>query len=94
VEHDGSRNCSPEEAEAVDRIVRRLLASGSTWRNSKGTVSPMSEKDILIVAPYNVHVAMLEEKLAGRGIRVGTVDRFQDQEAPVAIYSMATSCPE
>jgi uncharacterized protein len=39
-------------------------------------------------------VALLEERLGERGIRVGTVDRFQGQQAPVVIYSMATSTPE
>jgi uncharacterized protein len=54
----------------------------------------MTPRDILIVAPYNAHVALLEERLDERGIRVGTVDRFQGQQAPVVIYSMATSTPE
>ncbi len=49
--------------------------------------------DILIVAPYNAHVSALAEKLPA-GARVGTVDKFQGQEAPVVIYSMATSSAE
>jgi uncharacterized protein len=48
----------------------------------------------LVVAPYNAHVTLLAERLAPRGIRVGTVDKFQGQEAPVVIYSMATSTPD
>jgi uncharacterized protein len=47
----------------------------------------------MIVAPYNAHVRRLQERLAA-SVRVGTVDRFQGQEAPVVIYSMATSRPE
>jgi uncharacterized protein len=54
----------------------------------------MTANDVLLVAPYNSHVALLGTRLGSRGIRVGTVDRFQGQEAPVVIYSMATSNPD
>jgi len=46
------------------------------------------------VAPFNAHVNRLHERLANSGARVGTVDKFQGQEAPIVIYSMATSRPE
>ena len=49
-------------------------------------------KDVLVVAPYNAHVTTLQMALP-EGARVGTVDRFQGQEAPVVIYSMASSSP-
>jgi hypothetical protein len=45
---------------------------------------------VLVVAPYNAHVARLQQHLP-EGARIGTVDKFQGQEAPVTIYSMATS---
>ena len=48
--------------------------------------------DILIVAPYNAQVFQLAEKIPNS--RIGTVDKFQGQEAPVVIYSMTTSSPE
>jgi uncharacterized protein len=48
--------------------------------------------DILIVAPYNAQVAELAQRI--RGGRIGTVDKFQGQEAPIVIYSMTTSSPE
>jgi uncharacterized protein len=54
----------------------------------------LTAEDILIVAPYNAHVALIDRRLAASGVRVGTVDRFQGQQAPVVIYSMATSTPE
>jgi uncharacterized protein len=57
-------------------------------------IGPLLEPVVLVVAPYNAHVALLEQRLAARGVRVGTVDRFQGQQAPVVIYSMATSTPE
>ena len=54
----------------------------------------MTPPDVLVVSPYNSQVTLLGERLMTRGVRVGTVDRFQGQEAPVVIYSMATSSPE
>ena len=54
----------------------------------------MPAEDILVVAPYNSQVALLEQHLGPRGIRVGTVDKFQGQEAPVLVYSVTTSVPE
>ena len=51
------------------------------------------ESDILVVAPYNAQVAALTERLPRR-MRVGTVDRFQGQQAPVVIYSMTSSSAE
>jgi uncharacterized protein len=93
VEHDGNRNASDEEAETVARIVGQLLG-GARWIDAKGERHPICERDVLIVAPYNAHVTRLSSRLAGSGVRVGTVDKFQGQEAPVVIYSMATSRPE
>ena len=95
VEHEGNQSSSPEEVDAVDRIAAALLAAGSSWIDRDGVEHAMSAADILVVAPYNAQVALLEERLAARGVRrVGTVDRFQGQEAPVVIYSMTTSTPE
>ena len=45
--------------------------------------------DILVVAPFNAHVGRLAERLEPRGVVVGTVDKFQGQEGPVVVYSMA-----
>jgi uncharacterized protein len=94
VDHDGNQNSSREEVDAVDRIVTALLRSGSRWVDGDAVAHAMTPNDVLVVAPYNAHVTLLAERLAPRGIRVGTVDKFQGQEAPVVIYSMATSTPE
>ena len=56
------------------------------------TSRPLGPDDVLIIAPYNAQVFKIQERLPGA--RVGTVDKFQGQEAPVVIYSMATSTPE
>jgi uncharacterized protein len=93
VEHSGNQNESPEEVEKVAAAVDGLLKGGATWTDKKGETHALTLKDILIVAPYNAQVSALTERLPV-GSRVGTVDKFQGQEAPVVLYSMATSTPE
>src|SRR5206468_8400080 len=61
--------------------------------NKKGETIPLGLKDILIVAPYNAQVSALAQRLPDEA-RIGTVDKFQGQEAPLVLYSMATSTPE
>jgi uncharacterized protein len=53
---------------------------------------PLAEEDILLVTPYNAQIRLLRQRLPE--FRIGTVDKFQGQEAPVVIYSMVTSSPE
>ena len=90
VEHAGNTNASTEEADRVAALVGDLLDAGAAWVDQEGDRRPLTLQDILVVAPYNAHVATLRAKLPD-GARVGTVDKFQGQEAPIAIYSMATS---
>jgi uncharacterized protein len=92
VEHQGNQNDAPEEVEAICRVVTDLLQPGVTWTDSQGRTRPVTDRDILIVAPYNAQIAALTRALAG--MRIGTVDKFQGQEAPVVIYSMTSSSPE
>ncbi len=92
VEHDANQSDSPEEVEKVNELVERLL-DNATWADKESKVRRITLGDILIVAPYNAQVSRLLRRLQ-RGARVGTVDKFQGQEAPVVIYSMATSTPQ
>jgi len=92
VAHEGNQNRSMEEVETVARIVERLMANGVQWTDAEGTSRQILAEDILIVAPYNAQVAALTERLPG--CRVGTVDKFQGQEAPVVIYSVTSSSAE
>lgn len=94
VSHEGNQNLSMEEVEEVARIIGRLLRDDVTWRDAEGVDRPLGPQDIRIVAPYNAQVNRLAERLTGTGVPIGTVDKFQGQEAPVVIYSMATSRPE
>jgi predicted RecB family nuclease len=92
VQHRGNRSDSIEEAAAVASLVDRLTSVGSTWTDRHGETHPLTREDILVVTPYNAHVALLRKHVPGAD--VGTVDKFQGQQAPVVIYSMATSSPE
>jgi predicted RecB family nuclease len=78
VEHEHRRQESPEEAERVGLEVERLAAAGVD--------------DVLVVAAYNAQVNLLKERLPDA--RVGTVDKFQGQEADVVLYSLASSSGE
>jgi AAA domain len=89
-----NRNWSAEEIDAVEGLISRLLVPGAAWTTSEGVSKPLTADDILVVAPYNAHVNRLAERLAPRGVAVGTVDKFQGQEAPVVIFAMASSSPE
>ena len=60
VQHTGNQSESAEEAERVKELVGQLLRPGTTWTNKKGKPQPVTLEDILIVAPYNAHVSLLE----------------------------------
>ncbi|MBU4357006.1 MAG: DNA2/NAM7 family helicase, partial [Proteobacteria bacterium] len=90
-EHEGNRTSSTEEAKLIKTEVAALL--GREWTDHTGHKRPLIYEDILVVAPYNAQVARIAAFLP-RGVRVGTVDKFQGQEAPISIYSMATSSTE
>ena len=90
VEHAGNTNAATEEAEYVARLIRELLDAGAAWVDRQDVQRRLTLDDVLVVAPYNAHVAVLRATLPA-GARVGTVDKFQGQEAPIVIYSMATS---
>ena len=88
VEHEGNVSDSPEEAETVSALVEELLRG--RWTDAEGTSRPLGTADILVVSPYNAQVRLLEEQLPD-DIQVGTVDKFQGRQAPVVIFSMASS---
>jgi predicted RecB family nuclease len=90
VSHEGNQSSSPEEADRVGELVTEILNPDTTWVDRTGAERPVALEDILIIAPYNAQVFALQERLPS-GARVGTVDKFQGQEAPIVIYSMTTS---
>ena len=86
---EGNQSSSPEEADCVRDLVNDILGAGTTWIDKHGVEAPVTLDDILIIAPYNAQVFELQDRIPGG--RIGTVDKFQGQEAPIVIYSMTTS---
>jgi len=84
-----NQSSSPQESDAVRDLVSEILAGTPKWVDRKGEEHSLGLADILIIAPYNAQVFELQERLPGA--RIGTVDKFQGQEAPIVIYSMTTS---
>lgn len=98
VEHAGCSVRSVQEAQAVVDCVRELL--GSEWVSAAGAEPrPLAAEDCIVVAAYNAQVDCVREALiaagladsSGAGVRVGTVDKFQGQEAAVVLVSLASS---
>lgn len=91
VQHSGCRVMCEAEIERIEQIVDALLGSSychaEAGGEKRGVLGP---EQILVTAPYNVQVNRLQQRLSGKA-RVGTVDRFQGQEAPVAIHSLTAS---
>ncbi len=90
VEHHGNQNRSVEEVEAICTLVARLSDGSHQWSNKEAELAAITLDDILVVAPYNAQVSALTKALPD-GARVGTVDKFQGQEAPIVIYSLTSS---
>jgi predicted RecB family nuclease len=91
VEHVGNASRSREEAAAIRERVDELLRG--TRIDEEGAVHPVLPGDIMVVTPYNAQVRTLRAELP-EGVRIGTVDRFQGQEAPIVFFSMASSSGE
>ena len=92
VVHDGNSRSSEEEAEMIRALARELLGREKT--DTSGTViGTISWDDMLFVAPFNVQVHLLQQVL-GEDAKVGSVDRFQGQEAPIVFVSMCASAAD
>ena len=88
VRHSGNRVEAREEVLAIAGACSNLL--GVPWTDQTGTTRPLEPRDIIVVAPYNRQVDLLNSMLP-TGVVAGTVDRFQGQEAAVVFYSMTAS---
>ena len=80
-----------EEGRALQIVIDHLLSGA--WTDRHGDTKPMGPEDIIVVAPFNAQVNMLRKMLPD-SIRVGTVDKFQGQEAAVALVSMTSTSTE
>ncbi len=88
VEHEGNRQSSREEAEVISAEIERM--TGGDYTDMNGRTRPLQHSDFMVVAPYNAQVRCLRAALPA-SVPVGTVDKFQGQEAAVVFFSMATS---
>jgi len=93
VAHVGNQNSAVEEVEHVSEIIRELAKGDVIYTDAEGKQHTVGIDHIKVIAPYNAQVALLKSKLPD-GLQVGTVDKFQGQEAPIVIFSLATSSPE
>ncbi len=91
VDHVGRRSSSPEEAHVISEMIQTLI--GECWVDRHGVQRTITRDDILIITPYNAQVVVLGSALPA-GSRIGTVDKFQGQEAAVVFYSLAASSSE
>ena len=91
VEHDGNRAASDEEVAVIAKRITELQQG--TFTESDGSTRKLREDDFMVVAPYNAQVHRLRAGLPA-SVRVGTVDKFQGQQAPIVFFSMATSSGE
>jgi uncharacterized protein len=100
VAHAGNTTRSIEEVTAIVERIKNLI--GLLWIDTDAAGTPMKErpigqKDILVIAAYNNQVRLIKQNLSKEGlsdIKVGTIDKFQGQEAAVVLISMATSSSE
>jgi hypothetical protein len=93
--HTGNQASSPEEVAAIEALVQRILVPGALWTDRAGETKPLTANDVLVIAPYNAQVSALRRALLPLGItHIGTVDKFQGQEAPIVIYSCTSSSPQ
>jgi uncharacterized protein len=92
-DHRGNATRSLEEASLVIDQIRRML--GTNWTDQQGRTQPLRAADFMVVAPYNDQVDLLSDLVGAdgdlRGVRVGTVDKFQGRQAPVVFFTMTTS---
>ena len=95
MDHQGNTRVSPEEAKVVAERVAVLV--GADYTKADRTIRKLRGSDVMVVAPYNAQVRCLREHLDAAGladVQVGTVDKFQGQQAAVVFFSMATSSGE
>ncbi len=88
IEHEGNSQSSVEEAAAIAAMLRRL--EGTRYVDCEGEEHALTLEDVLVVTPFNAQVKCLAQRLPA-GARIGTVDKFQGQEAQAVFFSLATS---
>ena len=91
MEHSDNSQKSEEECKIVKKLYNDFI--GTDFIDKDQNKKKITNKDILIISPYNVQVNYLKSELDEKA-QVGTIDKFQGQEAPITIISMTSSDPE
>ena len=98
IDHNGNQSRSDEETIAIQETITTLLDGSHQWTTHEGVNETLNAEHILVVAPYNAQVELLKRTLGEnpttKEVSVGTVDKFQGQEAPIVIYSLTSSSSE
>jgi len=89
--HEGNTSSSAEEVELITTLIHKLTKGELKYIDENGQENSITTNDIKVISPYNAQVNLLKESLDD--IAIGTVDKFQGQEAPIVIYSVASSSP-
>lgn len=84
--HKNNSQYSKEEVKKIKEIVDDLLLEKL---EIDGIEREITLEDIIIVSPYNMQVSKIKKVLPEA--KVGSVDLFQGQEAPIVIFSLAAS---
>jgi uncharacterized protein len=92
INHEGNSSSSSEEALLITELVTELCRGSLTYTSDEGNEKIITKDNIKIISPYNAQVNLLKDAMPD--VEIGTVDKFQGQEAPIIIYSVATSSPE
>lgn len=92
VNHEGNTNLSIEEVAEIENIISELTKGDVYWIDENKQQHVLNHSHIKIITPYNSNVFELKKTITG--VEIGTVDKFQGQEAPIIIYSLASSTPE
>lgn len=92
VTHEGNSNLSMEEIDEIAKIIDELTKGDVHWYDEKNNRHIVHDTDIKIITPYNSNVFEMQKRIPN--IEIGTVDKFQGQEAPIIIYSLASSTAE
>lgn len=90
--HYGNSNASKEEASYIKSLLERVLSQSPQWIDRNGQAHALQLQDVLVITPYNAQVSEIRALIPE--VNVGTVDKYQGQEAPIVIYSMASSSHE
>ncbi|MDM9630241.1 TM0106 family RecB-like putative nuclease [Robiginitalea aurantiaca] len=91
VDHEGNSSSSSEEVRLITELVNQLCSGSIGYVSVEENEKTISKEDLKIISPYNAQVNLLKKEIPN--VEIGTVDKFQGQEAPIVIYSVASSSP-